>query len=223
MQRREILARTQTPDGKPVELARHAGHYVISVAGAALMSSAMYGSEQEMAKIAHQRLMGRRSPRVLVGGLGMGFTLRAVLDVFGPDLSVTVAELLPAVVEFSRVHLGALADHPLADPRTTLFEGDVRDGIAMGKWDAILLDVDNGPAALTTDSNSTLYGPAALQRMYRALAPGGVLIVWSAAADPKFEAQLQRAGFAGQTHRVRARGKIGKGPWHTLFEARVPR
>lgn len=223
MRPREVLARSQTPDGKPVELAHEQGHYVIRVAGASLMSSSTYGSEQAMAHIAHACLGARGRPRVLVGGLGMGFTLRAVLDEFGSDLQVTVAELLPAVVQFSREHLGQLANYPLDEPRTTLFEGDVRHAIDAGPWDAILLDVDNGPAALTTDSNSSLYSAAALQRTRRALTPGGVFVLWSASAEPRFEARLKRAGFLTRTHTVRARGKIAKGPRHTLFEARVPR
>lgn len=222
MQPREVLARTQTPDGQMVELAREAGHYIIRVAGALLMTSATHGSEQEMGRIAHDCLAERNRPRILVGGLGMGFTLRAVLDAFGPDLRVTVAELLPAVVGFSREILGQLASYPLNDPRTELYEGDVRNAIADGPWDAILLDVDNGPAALTTRGNAALYSNAALQRIQRALTAGGVFIVWSASPDPNFEARLRRAGFAHRTHHVRARGKIAKGAHHTLFEARAP-
>lgn len=205
-----------------VELAREAGHYVIRVGGALLMTSATHGSEEEMGRIAHDRLAERSAPRILVGGLGMGFTLRAVLDAFGPDLRVTVAELLPAVVRFSRETLGHLASHPLNDPRTELYEGDVRHAIVDGPWDAILLDVDNGPAALTTRGNSALYSNAALQRILRALTPGGVFIVWSAKPDPGFEARLRRAGFANRTHNVRARGKIAKGAHHAVFEARAP-
>jgi spermidine synthase len=223
MRPREVLARSQTPDGQTVTLTREGGHYIIRVGGASLMSSATYGSEQEMARIARECLGDRRKPRVLVGGLGMGFTVRAVLDEFGPDLQVTVAELLPAIVQFSRDYLGELASHPLSDARTTLYEGDVRHAIDAGAWDAILLDVDNGPAALTTESNASLYSAAALQRIARALTPGGVFVLWSASAEPRFEARLKRAGFVSRTHTVRARGKIGKGARHTLFEARVPR
>jgi spermidine synthase len=222
MRPREILARSRTPDGQVLELCREASNYVIRVGGIILMTSATFGSEQEMARIAREVLGERANPRVLVGGLGMGYTLRAVLDQFGSDLRVTVAELLSAVVRFSRDILGHIAERPLDDPRTELFEGDVRHAIDKGSWDAILLDVDNGPDALTTRDNAGLYGSEALQHIRRALTPGGVFVLWSVAPNREFEARVRRAGFACEVHRVRARGAIRKGARHTLFVARAP-
>jgi spermidine synthase len=222
MRAREVLDRTQAPGQQPLELAREAGHYVIRVGGIPLMSSATFGSEQAMARIAREQLGDLAAPRILVGGLGMGFTLRAVLDAFAPDLRVTVSELLPALVRYSRELLGHLADHPLRDSRVHLHQGDVRVAIDQGHWHAILLDVDNGPAALTTRSNRSLYHRDGLKRIRDALEPGGVLVVWSAFPSQEFETNLRRAGLACQVERVRARGKIRKGPIHTLFVARAP-
>lgn len=223
MRPREVLARSRTPDGQVLELAREANNYVIRVGGTILMTSATYGSEQEMARVARQVLGERANPRVLVGGLGMGYTLRAVLDQFGADLQVTVAELLSAVVGFSRDILGHIADRPLDDPRTQLFEGDVRHAIDKETWDAILLDVDNGPDALTTRGNAGLYSSDSLLRIRRALTPGGVFVLWSVAPNREFEVRLRRTGFTCEVHRVRARGAIRKGTRHTLFVARAPR
>jgi spermidine synthase len=223
MRMREVLDRSTTPDQAPIELAREAGHYVIRVAGKVLMSSAAYGSEQRMAATARELLGPRRSPQVLVGGLGMGFTLRAVLDGFGRDARVTVAELLPAVVGYVRTVLAPLAGNPLSDPRVELYEGDVRGALARGGWDAILLDVDNGPDALTTPSNASLYSRSGSARLRRALAPDGVLVVWSAAPDARFEARLRAAGLDCRTERVRARAPLAKAGTHTLFIARPHR
>jgi spermidine synthase len=223
MRPREVLARSHTPDGQVLELTRESSNYVIRVGGIILMTSATYGSEQQMARIARQVLGERENPRVLVGGLGMGYTLRAVLDQFGSDLQVTVAELLSAVVAFSRDILGHIADHPLDDPRTQLFEGDVRHAIDEGSWDAILLDVDNGPDALTTRGNAGLYGSEALDHIRRALNPGGVFILWSTGPNREFEARVRRAGLSCEVHNVRARGLVRKGARHVLFVARAPR
>jgi spermidine synthase len=219
--RREVTHRATTPDGQTLELAREAGHYVIRVAGVPLMSSATYGSEQAMARIAAERLGKRRAPKALVGGLGMGFTLRATLDVFAKDARVTVAELLPSVIEFSRGVLGPLANHPLTDRRVTLYEGDVRDLFQPNAWDVILLDVDNGPDAFTIAGNASLYGPAGLDRIRRSLTEGGVFVTWSAYQSPPFEARLRRSGFQTEALRVKARGEIRKGANHTLYVARA--
>jgi spermidine synthase len=222
MRAREVLDRTHTPDRQLLELAREAGHYVIRVSGIPLMSSAAFGSEQAMARIACDLLGPRAHARVLVGGLGMGFTLRAVLDAFARDAHVTVAELLPSLVHYSRNVLGHLADHPLADPRVELHEGDVRVPIARGRWDVILLDVDNGPDALTTAGNASLYSTTGVGRLSRALTPGGVLVVWSAFGSRTFEERLRRTGLSCETRRVRARGELRKGAMHTLFVAHAP-
>lgn len=218
MRKREVLDRSTTPDGQLLELAREGGHYAIRVGNALLMSSAASGSEQQMAVIARKILGERRAPRILIGGLGMGYTLRAALEHFGRDARVTVAELLPALIRYARTHLAELAGHPLDDPRVELFEGDVREPIARGGWDAILLDVDNGPSALTAASNASLYSPAGTARLHRALRRDGVLIVWSVARDARYEARLRAGGFEHEIVRVRARA--GKGATHSLFVAR---
>ena len=222
MQPREVLARAATPDRQVLELAREGGRYVIRVGRALLMTSATYGSEQEMARVAFEVLGTRPRPRILIGGLGMGFTLRAVLDAFGADSKVTVAELMPAVIGFSRDILGHLAGHPLRDPRVEVYEGDVRDAIGKGPWDAILLDVDNGPDALTVGRNAALYNASSLRRIRDALTAGGVFVLWSAAPSRKFEALVRSVRLTCTARTVRARGPIRKGAKHTLFVARVP-
>lgn len=166
--------------------------------------------------------MGRRppKPRILIGGLGMGFTLRATLDVFPDAESVCVAELLPAVVAYNRGPLGELAGRPLDDPQVEIFEGDVRDAMSLGRWDLILLDVDNGPDPLTMKSNRSLYSLRGVRRAANSLAKGGLLVVWSAAPSSPFETRLRTAGLEVITRAVRARWPARKGPTHTLFLAR---
>jgi spermidine synthase len=155
---------------------------------------------------------------VLVGGLGMGFTLRATLNHLPQDASVVVAELIPAVVEWNRGPLGPLADHPLKDRRVRVESADVAVVMrsSTNAYDAILLDVDNGPAAFATAGNAALYGDAGLAAAHAALKDGGVLAVWSAREDRKFEQRLRYAGFRVHVERVRARLKKG-GPRHTIF------
>lgn len=220
MKPREVLDRTTTPDGEPLELVKEGGHFVIRVAGAALMSSAVHGSEEAMARVAVETIGMRPRPRLLVGGLGMGFTLRAALDALGSDARVTVAELLPAVVTYNRGVLGGLARHPLSDRRVRLFEGDVRVPLAEGGWDAVLMDVDNGPDAFTTSTNKSLYGDRGVTLMAGALSPCGVLVVWSAYPSRQFERRLRRAGLRTETLSVRARGEVRKGSKHTLLIGR---
>lgn len=222
MQRREILDESTTPDGAHLELARAGDTYTIRVARVLLMSSATSGSEAQLAAIAADHLQGRARPRVLVGGLGMGFTLRATLDRFGADAEVTVAELLPDIVRYNRGPLAHLAAAPLDDPRVRLFEGDVREPIRAGAWDAILLDVDNGPDPLTTPANASLYSDAGVKRLAAGLRPGGVATIWSLSPDDAFLRRLQRAGLQAEARRVFAREGVQKGPRHTIFIARRP-
>jgi len=219
---RRVIDSGVTPSGEPIELVFEAGHYVVRINGAPLMSSAMYGSEQAMAVVAAERLEHRQSHRVLVGGLGMGFTLRAALDQFGADAEITVAELLPAVVRYHRGELGALTQHALDDPRVTLFEGDVRGPLSRGGWDVVLMDVDNGPEAFTVPSNQDLYSSSGIEMIIGSLSPGGVLVVWSAFPSPAFERDVERLGLAIESRRVRARAS-GKGPRHTLFVIQAAR
>lgn len=221
MKPREVIDRTTTPDGERMELAIESGHHVIRIDGIPLMSSATYGSEQAMARVAAELLRKKKaSAEVLIGGLGMGFTLRAALDCLGAGASVTVAELLPTLVEYNRGPLADLAGKPLDDPRAHLFEGDVQVALVRQEWDAVLLDVDNGPDAFTTAANASIYDDNGLATIESVLKPGGVLVVWSAYASRSFEKRLRRAGFAAETRSVRARGELNKGPVHTLFIGR---
>jgi spermidine synthase len=217
----ELLGQTRAPDGSEISLTKRDREFVILANGKSLMSSRMHGSEEALASLGCRKLATAQEPRVLVGGLGMGFTLRAALDLLPPDAIVIVAELIPAVVEWNRGPLGALANHPLDDRRVRVSAGDVL--LAMrergGVFDAILLDVDNGPVAFSTQGNSGLYGDAGIAAARFALKPDGVLTIWSAWEDRKFEQRLRYAGFTVEVQRVRARLKQG-GPRHTIFIGR---
>jgi spermidine synthase len=218
----ELLGEARTPEGTHMTLTRRGNEYMILADGKDLMSSRMKGSEEELARVGCDRARKAENACVLVGGLGMGFTLRATLDVMPADATVVVAELMPAVVEWNRGALAALAKSPLEDRRTRVEVGDVavllRD--ARARYDAILLDVDNGPAAFTQTSNAGLYDNAGLLMIRAALREGGVLAVWSAWDDRKFEHRLRHHGFTVETHRVRARLRQG-GPRHTIFVGRT--
>ena len=214
----ELLGQTRTPDGEEMSLTRQGREYVILAAGKPLMSSRMHGSEEALASFGCAQARTREEPCVLVGGLGMGFTLRATLDLLPPDATVVVAELVPGVVEWNRGPLGPLADHPLKDPRVQIDPRDVVETLRSSprRFDAILLDVDNGPAAFTASDNRQLYDNAGVAAARAALADDGVLAVWSAWEDRKFEQRLTHAGFMVRVERVRARLKHG-GPRHTIF------
>lgn len=194
-----------------MELVRRGQEFVLRVGRDELMSSRQHGSEDALADLTCDRLGNRKKARILVGGLGMGFTLAAVLRRVGPDAEVVVAELVPAVVRWNRGELGAVAGFPLQDPRVTAFEGDVAQLIRSERaaWDAILLDVDNGPAAVTQPSNGWLYRSQGLETALGALRPGGILGVWSASPDPAFTGRMKRAGFAATSVEVRSRGAQG--------------
>jgi len=214
----ELLGETRTPDGEDMRLTRQGSEYVILAGGKPLMSSRMHGSEEALAAFGCRDARARDEPCVLVGGLGMGFTLRATLDVLPAAATVVVAELVPAVVDWNRGPLGSLADHPLKDRRVTIEIGDVAATLRSStrRFDAVLLDVDNGPAAFTASHNTRLYDDDGLAAVRRSLKEDGVLAVWSAWEDRKFEQRLRHGGFAVQVERVRARLKKG-GPRHTIF------
>ncbi|MFH1569994.1 MAG: hypothetical protein ABIL09_18520 [Gemmatimonadota bacterium] len=194
--------------------------YAIHVDGRQLMSNRVHGSEEALAELACDRLAARPEARVLIGGLGLGFTLAAVLRAAPPAARVVVAEVVPAIVDWNRGPAGAAAGHPLQDPRAAVFAGDVAEAFRdqQQAWDAILLDVDNGPASLTRAGNGWLYGWEGLAAAHRALRPEGVLGIWSAKDDPAFTRRLQRAGFDVDPVPVRARGRRG-GPRHTVWMA----
>jgi spermidine synthase len=221
MKSQNTIDRSTTPDGNEIVLYERDGVYTIRVGGFELMSSRAHGSEEEMAGLAFAEVKAR-SPHILVGGLGMGFTLRAVLTELPSTGRVTVAELLPEVVRWNRDHLGHLAGEPLDDPRVSLVVNDVAHVIASSKqaFDAVLLDVDNGPAALTDHRNEKLYRARGLEIARRSLRPGGILVVWSASPDRPFERALSKAGFSVRTENVRAR-RDAKGPKHTIFVATI--
>ena len=185
-----------------------------------LMNSRLSGSEEVLAAIACDRIKSRKAPRVLIGGLGMGFTLRAALASLGPDASVTVAELVPAVIKWAGGPMIDVFGNSLADPRVSIREADVGELIrsSPSNFDAILLDVDNGPDGLTRKANDALYGLAGLRAARRALRTGGVLAIWSARPDPAFTLRLRTANFAVDELKVPARGSRG-GKKHVIWIA----
>ena len=214
----ELLGQARTPDGDDMTLMRRGAEHIVLANGKPLMSSRMHGSEEALATLACRRARTLDEPCVLVGGLGMGFTLRATLDLLPKAATVVVAELMPAVVEWNRGPLGPLAAHPLRDKRVRLDVGDVAATLraSPGRFDAVLLDVDNGPDAFTASQNAGLYNDRGLAAIRAALKAGGVLAVWSAWEDRKFEQRLRYAAFTVEVERVRGRLKRG-GPRHTIF------
>jgi spermidine synthase len=217
----ELLGQAAAPDGTVLKLVRRGDEYLILADGSVLMSSRMHGSEEALAGLACQRARALKRPCVLVGGLGMGFTLRATLDLLPPDATVIVAELLPAVVEWNREPLGPLAGRPLEDKRVRVERGDVAVTIrsGRGRFDAVLLDVDNGPAAFTCPKNAALYDDLGIAAVHAALKRNGVLSVWAIREDRKFVQRLRQGGFDVQVQRLRGRLKEG-GPRHTIFLGR---
>ena len=216
----ETLAAATTPDGGRFELRRHDGNYVIQADGYDLMTSFTHGSEDSMMSLACPR--PREDACILIGGLGMGYTLAATLDLLPPGGSVVVSELVPEVVEWNRGPLGPLAGHPLDDPRTDLIVGEVADVIrdSKSRFDAILLDVDNSVDSLTRAHNSCLYTPEGLAAAHRSLRPHGALAVWSAGTERTFESRLRAAGFTASTHPIRGRDK--RGGHYFVFVGRRP-
>ena len=215
------IDKTLTFDGKTVSLDEHDGSYSIRVDGATLMSTREHGSEDKLAELACAHLKGKRRARILIGGLGFGFTLKTALAAVAPDAEVVVAEILAAVIAWNRNPSFPLAADSLADPRVIVLRRDVREVIdeSPGGFDAIILDVDNGPAALSTAGNGRLYNRAGLLAARAALRPKGCVAFWSAAPDPAFEKLLARAGFIVEVRNCRSRGNAGRR--HTLLLGRV--
>lgn len=209
-------------DGRELRLLRRGAEFSIKLDNGVLMSSRFRGSEEELARLGCAKIEAHERPRVLIGGLGMGFTLRAALGLLGAKAEVVVAELVPAVVSWGRGPLAELSGNSLTDARVTIREGDVGRLIRSesSTYDAILLDVDNGPEGLTHSANDGLYDLAGLRAAWTALRPGGVLAVWSAAPDAAFVRRLRRTGYSVDEVAVRANGK--RGARHVIWVAERP-
>ena len=224
MIQRQLLGTAQVPGGEELRLFSHGRDFMIVMGHNELMSTRMRGSEEALARLTIERLGNVRAPHLLIGGYGMGFTLRAALALVGPDARITVAELMDEIIAWARGPMAEVAEGCLDDPRVTLRMGDVAEAILLAPepLDAILLDVDNGPDGLVRAENNRLYSKAGLHAARKALRPGGVLAIWSAAPDSKFTRRLGEVGFAVEEVEVRARvdanGK-GKGPRHVIWFA----
>ncbi len=220
----ELLARAPTGDGDEMTLTRRDGAYYLNLKSSGeLMTSRAHGSERALATLAIAAMPKTPRPRVLVGGLGFGYTLRAALDALPPDAEVVVAELFDLVLTANRGEVGELAGRPLDDPRVSVRMGDVRDALGDATFEAILLDVDNGPEAFTLAANSRLYSGKGLARLARSLVPRGILGIWSNAEGPPSEPVLRRFETSGfftpWVERTRSRER-GRGAHHTIVLAR---
>jgi len=205
----ETLARETTSEGDELVLSRHDGTYSLSVGGQELMTSRVHGSEEALARLACEAIAEKKTPRVLVGGLGFGYTLRAALDHLPRGATVLVCEVFASLLSWNRGLLADLAGRPLEDRRVTAVRADVQSLLDRRDnrehFDAILLDVDNGPQAFTLRSNDSLYSAEGLARLSRNLVPRGVLAVWSSAPSPEFQRRLRKAGFEAWAESVATR------------------
>jgi spermidine synthase len=207
-------------EGGELRLKRRGAEFAITLGDNELMNSRLSGSEESLATIACARIRDRKTPRILIGGLGMGFTLRAALGALGPDARIVVAELVPAVVKWAQGPMAEIFGDSLTDPRVGIREADVGHLIRSegAVFDAILLDVDNGPEGLTRKTNDALYDLKGLSAARAALRPGGILAVWSSKPNPKFTWRLNKAGFAVEEVSARANGSRG-GARHVIWIA----
>lgn len=214
------LDSAEMPGGGELRLKQRGSEFSIMLGSIELMNSRRSGSEEVLATVSCERIRSHQRPRILIGGLGMGFTLRAALGALGGDAAITVAELVPSVVTWARGPMAAVFGGCLDDPRVTLVEGDVAQLIKSGTalYDAILLDVDNGPEGLTRKANDDIYSAGGLTAAHAALRPGGVLAVWSSDPDREFTRRLNRTGFAVDEVKARANGKRG-GARHVIWLA----
>jgi spermidine synthase len=208
-----------SPDGTRLELVEHDGEYIIRADDLPLMSTRMHFSEVELARLVCRKL--KPKAKVMIGGLGLGYTLRSTLDLLPKDGKVVQVELVPEIIEWNRGPLGPFADHPLNDKRTELAQDDVSKVIrnAHNEYDAILLDVDNGPSPMVDERNAWLYTDHGLQAIRRALKNGGQVAIWSADEEPRFQARMRRNGFRPDQHRIQAHKGKG-GIRHVIFTGR---
>ena len=222
MKRTERLADATAPDGTVLTLMRHDRDYAIRVDGEELMSTRRHQSEDALAELACAPVRDRAGARVLIGGLGLGFTLRAALRVMAEDARIVVAEILEEVIRWNRDPAYAISTDALADPRVEVRHADVADVLREDEegFDAILLDVDNGAQAMTTAGNAALYRDRGIRLAAGALRPAGRLAYWSAGGDDAFHKALRRAGLVVTVERVRAHPSLRS--WHTVFLARRP-
>jgi spermidine synthase len=217
----ELLDKAQVPgSSEELTLYRRGEEFSIRVDGAELMNSRAHGSEEALAEMACGRISKHPSPRVLIGGLGLGYTAASALKQLGASAEVEVAEIVPAVVEWNREFFSHLAGHPLRDKRTTVKVDDVARILSseQGAYDAIMLDVDNGPEGMSRKGNEWLYTEAGIDAIFSALRPGGVFALWSVASNRAYTRRLRRAGFNVQEVSARGRGS-GKGAHHTIWIA----
>lgn len=219
MKRLERLGAARTPNGTELVLYRHDGAYLIRADGVELMSTRRHLSERRLADVACERLREVAAARVLIGGLGLGFTLRAALEVLRDDAEVVVAELVPAVIEWNADPAYDLSAAAMRDPRVTVVQRDVIDVLREqpASFDAIMLDTDNGPAGMLMSESERLYEARGVASTIAALRPGGRIAYWSVGDDPRFERLLRRHGLAVKTLRVRAHDTAG--PMHTIYVA----
>ena len=218
-----LLDAAEMPGGGELRLKRRGAEFSIMLANTELMNSRVSGSEEALAALTCEKIAGRKRPHVLIGGLGMGFTLRAALAALGPEARITVAELVPAVVRWARGPMAEIFGESLADARVSIREADVGELIRSqpSAYDAILLDVDNGPEGLTRTANDSLYDVNGLRDARTALRPGGVLSVWSSGPNEAFTRRLRTLGFDVKVVRVRANAARG-GARHVLWISSRP-
>lgn len=221
MKKWTLLDQASTPDGGTLGLYEHDGTYVIRINGMELMSTRRHASEEALAERGCQGLQEKTKAKVLIGGLGFGFTLKAALKLLRADALITVAELLPQVVQWNKDPRWPLADEALRDARVKLVTKDVMSVLTgeRGGFDALLLDIDNGNSALTDQGNSHLYAEVGLQTAKAALRPGGAVAYWSASQAPQFAKQMERAGFKVEIHKTRAH--TTSGGWNWIFLGRA--
>lgn len=215
----ERLGEAHTPDGTLLQLYRHDGAYLIRADGVELMSTRRHLSEDKLAEVACAGLASKKGVRVLIGGLGLGFTLREALRHVGPDAEVVVAELVAAVIEWNGNPEYALSHEAMKDPRVTIVHEDVVKVLKKNPsgFDAIMLDTDNGPEGMIMAENSRLYAGGGIVSTINALKTGGVVVYWSVGDDPDFVSALENCGLTVQS--IKARAHATSGPWHTLYKA----